>query len=500
MCAVLAVAAAAPVWGQTWRFVPSVTLRETGTNNVNLEPTDIRISDFVTEITPAFTVSERGDRTRIDGSVSVPILLYARTGNENNYIAPAVNLLGDVSLFNRILHVEGYLSVAQQFFTPFGAQPPDLANATDNRYRTTTYRISPYVQGIATNGIVYELRNNNEWVQLNGAPITTSNSRATEWFARVSTPENSRIGLEANYDYNNITFESQDLGSLRTQIGRLMPFYNVDPQLRLGASVGYEDNQGTFTSSRGAVYGVGFEWRPTDRTKVVGKWEHRYFGSSYLFTFDHRTRLSVWNVQASRNVTTFTQQLGGLGTGRNVSDQLNQLYLSSIPDESVRQQAIDQLIRDRGLPPTLTEPVTLYADQLVLEEKQSATVGLIGARNSIFFTVFNVRSEPISAAGNPLPPTIFSFNANTQTGGNIVWTNSLTPTINLIATLNAYRTVATAPLTGYTNQGIAAITLSTPISPRMSGFMGARYQALTSDVISGYNETALFVGLSYALR
>ena len=64
MWAVAAVAAAAPVWGQTWRFVPSIALQETATNNVNLEPTDIRISDLVTQITPTLAFSESGEHTR----------------------------------------------------------------------------------------------------------------------------------------------------------------------------------------------------------------------------------------------------------------------------------------------------------------------------------------------------------------------------------------------------------------------------------------------------
>jgi len=500
MCAAIAFAAAAPAWAQTWRFVPSISLQETATNNVNLTPTDERISDLVTVITPALGFRERGDHTRVEGFVSVPVLLYARTGNENNDIFPTAGLLGDVSFFDRILHVEGAVTVSQQFFSPFGAQPQDLTNATDNRYRSTTYRVSPYVQGTVGNGITYELRNNNVWANLGGAPINTSNSRYTEWLARVSTPESGMTGLEANYDYTDVKFEDQRAGSLRTQIGRVIPFYNVNPQLRLGASVGYEDNQGTLTSSQGVVYGVGIEWRPTERTKVVGKWEHRYFGSSYLFTFDHRTPLSVWNVKASRNVTTYTQSIGTVGAGASVAGYLEQLYLSSIPDADARQQAVDQFIRERGLPQTVATPVTLYADQIVLEQLQTATVGLVGARNSIFFTVYNVRSEPISAAGTPLPPLLGGVNNNTQTGANLGWTNRLTQAVNLSASLSAYRTTANAPLTGRTNQGYAQVTMSTQFSARMTGFVGARYQALASDVALDYNEAAAFIGISYTLR
>lgn len=494
-----AVALAAPAGAQTWRVAPTITLQETATNNVNLAPTDSRTSDLVTQLTPTLALSGHGDHTSLDGSLSIPILLYART-SENNYVAPAVHLLGDVNFLDRILHVEGSVDISEQFFTPFGAQPPDLANATDNRYRTTTYRVSPYVMGVAGNGIAYELRNNNVWNNLSGAPSDTSNSRYTEWFARASSPENRQFGLAATYDYTDITFPGPSTGSLQSQIGRLIFTYNVDPALRLGADVGYEQNQGALTSSQNTVYGVGLNWRPTERTKVVGRWEHRYFGSSYLFNFDHRTALTVWNVNASRNVTTYPQQLGALGAGSNVPAYLNQLFLSSIPDQTARQQAVDQFIRDRGLPQTLETPVTLYADQIILQQQVSATVGLVGVRNSIFFSVFNVRSEPISAAGTPLPPALNLGNDNTQTGGNIVWSNRLTQGANLVASLNASRTVANGPSPANTKQASAQMTLSRSFSARTSGFIGARYQALTSDVSSDYNEAAVFVGVGYALR
>ncbi len=501
MCActlAVAIASTGGASAQTWRWDPAISLQETVTNNVNLDPTNSRTSDLVTEITPTLLVRERGERTRLDGFLSLPILLYARTGDANNSLYPTLNLVGDVDLFNRILHVEGAVNVAQQFFSAFAGQPQDLASATDNRYRTTTYRISPYMQGVMPNGISYELRNNNVWSNLSGAPISTENSRFTEWIARAGSTGNNQFGWNANYNYTDVTFE--DEGSLVTQLGRVVPYYGVTPQFRVDASLGYEDNKGLLTSSNGVVYGVGFQWQPTERTNVVGKWEHRFFGSSYLFTFDHRTPLTIWTVRVSRDITTYPQQLASLTGGTDVTGFVNGLYLSSIPDPIARQQAVAQFMQERGLPQTLAGPVTLYAQQIVLQQQQSATLGLLGVRNTVLFSVFNVRSEPISAAGTSLPPLLAFGNDNTQTGGSIVWTNRLTQAVNLVTSFDAFRTVANDGPAATTDQGIARIVLSTPISARMTGFVGARYQNLSSNVASDYNETAAFLGINYVFR
>lgn len=498
--AVIAIAvagAAAPAAAQTWRFAPSVTAQETATNNVGLDPTASRTSDLVTDISPSLVLSGVGAHARLDATMSVPILLYART-SENNYVAPSLNLLGNADLYENKLHIEGAVDVSQQFFTPFGAQPQDFSNVTSNRYRTTTYRVSPYLQDVMQNGIAYELRNNNVWTNLSGAPIDTNNARYTEWIANASSTGERQFGWRAYYDYVDTQFNNQN--SIQTQLARFVPLYDFDPQIRLEASIGYEDNQLQLTSSKDTIYGAGFRWRPTERTNVVGRWEHRFFGSSYLFSFDHRTPRTVWNVQASRSITTYPQQLATLQAGTNVTSFVNNLFLSSITDPVARQQAVDQFIRDRGLPSSLLEPVSLYADQILLQQQASATVGLIGVRNTIFFSVFNVRSEPINAAGTPLPPLLAGGNDNTQTGGNIIWTNKITEAVNLVATLDALRTVANAPLTGKTNQGTARISLSTPLSNKMTAYIGARYQALYSDFTQDYNEAAAFIGISYTLR
>ena len=91
VCLAVAVAAGASIaHAQNWRFEPSVDALFTLTDNVNLTPTD-RKSDFVTQLTPALKFSEQSARTRLRGTIEAPILLYARTGGENNDVVPQVD-------------------------------------------------------------------------------------------------------------------------------------------------------------------------------------------------------------------------------------------------------------------------------------------------------------------------------------------------------------------------------------------------------------------------
>ncbi|HTQ00917.1 MAG TPA: TIGR03016 family PEP-CTERM system-associated outer membrane protein [Casimicrobiaceae bacterium] len=482
--------AACPASGQSWLWHPSIGLQETLTNNVNLSGPGTQQSDLVTQITPTLEFEEKGDHTKLHGVVALPVLLYAKTGAENNQVYPLVDMLGDVTLLDRLLHIEGAVQVSQQYLNPFGSQQQDLTNPTNNRYQSELYRVTPYI-GDTTGNVTWEVRNNSIWSNLGSTPFDTSNSYTNEWIATASNTE-ARAGWRAKIDYSDTKFTDQ--GAIRTALGRFEPIYNYDPQLRLIGRIGYEDNHYQLTSSQNVIYGAGFVWHPDERTNVAGDWEYRFFGSSYLFTLDHRTPLSIFSVNVSRNITTYPQQIATLQPGTSVFATLDQLFQSRYPDPVARQQAIEQFINDRGLPSTLSGPVNLYAQQILLQQSQSVSAGLIGARNSIMLTVFNVKTSTIAGSGTPLPLPFDNGNNNTQTGVDLVWTHKLTEATVLTASADGSRTVATPPFVGKTNQGILRLYLTTPLSGRTNLYMGARYQALLSDIAPDYHEVAGYIG------
>jgi len=481
----------------------SIGLQETYTNNVNLNPSNVAESAWVTEVTPFLGFRYLGPRASVVGDASLPVLIYAPSGVAENRFYPTVNLLGNVTLIDDFLFVEGAINVGQQFFSPFGAQPPSLTNSTANRYRTTVYRVSPFIKGSTSNGTDYELRNDNVWTNLSGAPIDTNNADYTNFLANVTNTQTT-LGWRASLDYSNVRFNN-DQPSTVTQLYRGTGIYTATPSLQLSASGGWEVNDFQFTSSQNAIYGVGFVWRPTPVTRAVGDWEHRYFGPSYLFNFEHTTPLSQWRLNASRNVTTYPQQIANLPSGSNVSTFLNALFLPAIGDAAQRQQVVDQLVRDRGLPTTLSGPVNLYSNQTLLQESYSGSIALIGVRNTILVSAFWLKNQPITATGNSLPPLLSLGNDNTQTGGTVVWTHRLTPNVNFVSSVEGIRTVdnggAGGSLSGAITRGAAVrLGISSPITARTTVYAGARYQSHQSDVSQDYTEAAGFVGLTYTFR
>lgn len=502
---VVFLAASADAAAQVWVIVPSVSAELSLTDNVDLVPSASRRGDLVTTITPELRISEKGAHSVLAGTISLPTLLYART-TENNSVRPEVSLLGTMELYPRLLFIEGAVQVSQEYFSPFGPRPQNLINATDNRYTAQSYRVSPFIRGETGTRLAYELRNNNTWTKGNiadtstssGASTTTDDAYTNEIFANVTRPAEP-LGWGFEFDRVDTRFTRQD--PFLTQIARARAFWRPDPEWELSATSGYEDNQYPFEDFAGATYGVGGRWRPNALTSVEGRWEHRFFGASYLVSFDHRRPLSVWSFRATRDITSYPQQLANLSAGGDVNSLLNTLFASRLPDPAARQTFVDQFISQRGLPPTLGGPISLFSQQVTLEERLEASLGLVGARNSVVLRAFRLRSEPIGGeAGIAFAGALSTQIDNTQTGVNAAWTHMLTPLYTLGATAGWTRTVANDISGERSSEGTLQLVISARLSLLTSVYAGARYQRITSNLEDLVQESAAFVGINHTFR
>jgi uncharacterized protein (PEP-CTERM system associated) len=491
-------AAGAPLaHAQTWKITPSVSWESTFTDNVNLAPSDQKRSDWINQISPSVQFTWASAHTRATGSIALPVLLYART-SENNYVAPSAAVTGTWEAVERFFFIDAAANVSQQFITPFGATPNNLANATNNRYTSQNYMISPYIRGHTGDGIEYELRDTNNWstasqVQTEGVGQTGYSNEIRGFIGRSARP----TGWSLEYDRTEVKFTNQK--SDITEIARARGLYGPDPTLQFSLNGGYENNRFALTENKGAVYGGGISWHPSERTQLDATLEHRFFGAGYNVSFSHRRPLSVFSLQASRDTTSFPQQLANLPAGANVSQLLNSIFSSRIPDAAERQGVVDDIIRNRALPGTLSSPVVLFTDQITLVESFSATYGILGARNGIFFTAYRSKNEPLGRSDDFIPPAALQDinRNNTQTGASVAWTHQLTPTLSLGTNANWSRTTSNEEVAIKTRDFSVNGLLSTTLTVLTTAYGGIRYQQQNPNTGEGYKEFAVFVGLTH---
>ena len=491
-------AAGAPLaHAQTWRITPSIAWESTFTDNVNLEPSSLKRSDWINQITPSVQFTWASAHTRAAGSVGLPVLLYANQ-TESSEVQPQVVVAATWEAIERFFFIDASINVSQQFLSPFGATPNNLGNITDNRYTAQDYTISPYIRGRTGDGIEYELRDTNTWsnasqIEVEGVGQTGYTNEIRGFVGRTARP----TGWSLEYDRTEVKFTHQN--SEITEIARARSFYGPDPTLQFSLIGGYENNRFAFTEEKGAVYGAGVSWHPSERTQLDATLEHRFFGAGYNVTFNHRWPLSALTISASRDTTSYPEQLANLPAGANVSQLLNSIFSSRIPDAAERQGVVDDIIRNRALPGTLSGPVVLFTEQITLLEQFSATYAILGARNGVFFTAYRSRDEPIGNRGDFVPPSVLQDinRNNTQVGTTIAWNHQLTPTLTLGTSANWSRTTSNETTSiktrDFSVNGLVAATLTA----LTTAYGGIRYQEQTPNTGEGYTEFAVFVGLTH---
>ena len=406
------VVAAPAALAENWRLSASAGATETYTSNANYSVQSLAQGDFVTSVTGALQVNGEGARLKLNGSIGGTVSLYAGQ-SENNSFAPQVNLTGKLEAIENFAFVDAQASISQTFLSPFGAQPTNIVNATQNRYTQQTYSVSPYIQGVfGSSNISYQLRDDNYWTVASSfgnssanVPNTYSNSLTGSMNSPVRpwgwTLEYSRFyydnGVASGGNVGNLGNVGQ--GSYTTQSIRLLVPYQIDPQLQIGGRIGYEGVQFPVQDSRNTIYGVTVQWSPTDRTQVGGFWEHRFFGSSYSAQISHRLPNAALSASAARGINSYPQLALAIPAGATVNQFLNAAFATRIPDPAERTQAVDQFLARTQLPPTLASPVNFYATTLTLQETANLSLVLIGTRNSLGLSVFYVKSDAISGRG-----------------------------------------------------------------------------------------------------
>jgi uncharacterized protein (PEP-CTERM system associated) len=488
-----------PAIAQTWRVDPAFGVESTFTNNVNLSPGSERKADWVNALTPSVRFTEVGAHSRITGTVSVPVLLYLRTPHENNYVAPIANVLGRFEVVDRLFYIDGLIDVSQRYASAFAAHPADLATATDNRYTSQLYRISPFLQQTLPNDMDYELRQSSLWTNGNASGGLNERAYTNEvsgHLAKRPVP----FGWSLEFDRIDTDFKESDNSEL-LENSRVRGIYQATPTLLVSASAGYEDNHFVATRESGPIYGVGMRWHPSERTSIDADWEHRFFGSSYHVVAGHRSPLSIASIQAMRDLTTFPQQLAQFPAGVSVSGLLDTLFQSRFPDPFQRQSLVDQIIRDRGLPSTLTTPIAIFAERVTVLESLAANLGLLGARNSVLFTAYRQRSRPVAPADlAELSSLLLQQLDQTQVGANAVWSHQLGSRMTLSVGVDWSRTSSNGEVNAVSRQYALRTDLSTALSPLTTLHAGVRYQNFRTDVFSSFQELAAVVGVTHVFH
>ena len=475
---------------QQLQTTAQIGLTATLSDNVNLSSGSNKEADFYTIISPSIGMTYDGPRLTFTGTYSPSAVVYANNSDFNS-LYNSLSAAGTLTAIDNFFYIDASASISQQYLSGFAPVPIDLGNITGNRVETRMYGLSPYFKGTTDSGVSYELRNRNGWVDTNTS--VASNSYFQEWLARAD----KTIGLYsmgADYDRQETSYPGQN--KLITKLGRLRLGYQVIPELRLTARGGYEMNNYFVGNQSGVIYGAGVDATPTPRTTVSGYWEHHFYGDSYSLAASHRRRRSAFTLSASQGLSTYPQALFSLPPG-NTASLLDAALTAQIPDPVQRQAAVNQIAQQAGLPPFLLNPFTYFSNTVFFMKQVNASAALLGARNSIVFSVFWGNSENVGQPGITLPGAL-ALNSNfTSTGGAVDYTYKLSPKSTVDALLTRTYTHANVQPSFDTTQDLLRLMITTQLDVKTTGGVGVRTQRIVSTGIPDVIEHAIFATLNH---
>lgn len=300
----MAMTYAVPAHAVDWRFEPSVGASATYTDNANRSETDPQDA-LILGVTPGFTLNSEGSR-RVKATLQYGLRGVARFGERSSEsLYHNLNAVGKAELVEDFLFVDGSARVSQELISLLGS-PADAETGNSNRATVGTYSLSPYIkkrlgsfataQARYTNsGAIFE----NNVAANSSVNAFAANMKSGPRFNDLSWGLNYSIRKAVNRNNVDTTFERAS-----AQLG-----YALTRKFRVFGTVGQDWNDYlSTTGTDGSSYSVGFGWAPTRRSSVEASVGERYFGRTFSFAGNHRTRLNRWTMRYSEDVSDITQQ------------------------------------------------------------------------------------------------------------------------------------------------------------------------------------------------
>lgn len=508
---VLAAGPASAVSG--WDIIPSVSLKETYTDNVNLQSSELAEGQFVTELTPALSIGHTSRRLYLRSTFRVRAFAFTdHSVSGENRSANEFSLNSKATLIDDLLFLNLSGSRAQQTISAFGQQYAGNDYANANRAPVTTYSFSPYAVHSFGSTANLLLRFSRDSVQSSktaqGAVTGLGNTTGTTVSANLSSGRAFR-SVSWNVGYSDQTQESSITDDTKSQVLNTQLRYRVQPTVSLLVNAGYDkyDYSALGGVTKGASYSAGFDWNPSTRTRVEATVGHRFVGSTKSLLVTHRSRRTVWNISYNDTITTSRANFL-LPATVDTASMLDQLFIANFPDPVERQRAVAQYIATTGLPAQLLDSINYFSNRFMLQKELRGSVAFKLARTVIVGSLYSTRRNALSTQQSDsqlLGSSVGTLNDNTeQLGASISMDYRLSPRSTLKLTQTNSRSEST--VASFTSSSNATrLQFTRRLSKALNGSVEVRSVSGNTGLFAGpggarnYRENAIAASLSLTL-
>jgi uncharacterized protein (PEP-CTERM system associated) len=366
-----------------WRVVPSLALSERYTDNFYQEGNDTKRSQFVSEATPSVFFVKNGPRLDLTGTALWRHFAYRdealRDTLDHSF---EYDVRGRGTLAEDLLYVDASASARPSNISAFGPRVDDAPYLAGNQAKIKTWRISPYLEQRYGRTATLALRYARDRVE---------GARGVQGFG-TSVGDSINASLASGTAFGNLswglTHFRQDLddsfsGETSSEATNANLRYALTRRFGLIASVGYDSYQfeGLGSDTAGRNWSLGFDWTPSQRTRMNAAIGRHFYGQTGNFSLLHRSRRTAWNIAYTDGVTTAREQFL-LPSTIDTSALLDRLFSASITDPVQRQQAVANYMRENGLPDSLADSVNFLSNRYFRKKELQGSMAFTLPRTS----------------------------------------------------------------------------------------------------------------------
>lgn len=458
-----------------------------GTYSSNTQRVGNGGSGLTLEVTPG--VRWVGNGARVRGFVDYGLGFQQHTnGNASGNTRHSLNANTTINAWNNQAFVDVSGVVAQQSVSAFGVQPANSLTA-GNQSQTSSFRVSPYIQGTLPGGIGLTARYNAQTTSSQSSTLGDTTTGA--WSLGLNQRNIGRLGWSAQASRSTAQYSGGRETTSQSLQGSL--FYSVSPQFTVSGTAGREsNNQLTAASQSYSNTGWGADWRPSDRTSLSFNRSQRYFGSAHSFSLNHRTGRTIWRYSDSRSANDSPLQAttATLGT---LFDLLDNLYVNLEPDPVRRAQLVQAELNRLGLPANTLVTQNFLTNTATAVRSQVLSVALQGVRGTATFALNRSVSNRLSTALN-VGDDFDTNSAIEQRGWSFSYAHRLTPVTSANVTLSNQSNSGTSGATSGSRS--VSLGLSTQLGLRTSGGLQLRHTTSSGNTNS-FNDTAVVGNLNH---
>ncbi len=477
--------------GRALAVVPTFSAQTTLTDNRFLTAND-RQSSIIGELSPGLHVAGRTGRIQGQLDYALNGFVYSHGSGPNN-LQNALDGKLHAEAVDNWLFIDAAANISQQSISAFGTQSPDPALQNANQSEVATYSLSPSLRGSLAGIASYDLRAGYQALHSDGFDAANSRTRTAALNLHSEHSASARLGWGLALTHEGDAYER----SRSTVSDRASATLNLSatPELVFSLSAGREaTNLASVDKESSPTWGVGLDWRPSERTHVSLERDKRFFGESHAAILEYRTPRTAWRYADTQDVS--TPSATGTGSTQTAYDLLFAQYASMYPDPALRAQMVTAALARNGIGRGSLVNGGFQSSAPSLQRRQEFSVALNGLRTTTLLTAYQTRTsnlDPLASVTGDLS----TQGTVTQRGLGATLSHRLTPQASATASLMLLKSTASATSLA-TDQRSLTLGWSTQLSAHLSLSLSARHTAFSSTT-SPYHESAVIAGLNFLL-